>query len=384
MRIKKTFHAKRSWIHSLNILACISLVNSGCGKTSFGSKGSSKSGKASDNSGKPADPASGGDATGMAGPQQIESFSMTQVLNNGKVDVVVLFDTSGSMLSDQGDQMQEVDKLRQELPGFVKSLKDKLSTERFQLFLVMDHNDLQYQKVGNEPVFPIDIHVDSNDQMERLADFLDRQKTGQYQSLQEGAALELIMITDDNAEYSNAAEEGEERRGPGKISTKEKAEEDEEISLDLADPRNQETVDFFNATMEKHSLAGRVRMHGMVFKPGGAENAWCTKAGNGTAYIDIAAEIGGTIHHLCDEAWDKMLEGFSTEIETAANGGNTKVLSKPAFVPALAQMSVEINGKAVDSACYKFDETANSITVEKSCLAGEKSAVKVTYIPKAG
>ncbi len=298
--------------------------------------------------------AASGDAQGgIANAEVVDSFKIAQQSEAASVDVVILFDTSGSMSGDG----QEQERLEAQLPTFLKQLQENLTANDYQVYLV---GNMNYQPASSEKIFKIHpsqnirMKVGSHDALRVFSDFLDYQNGDKFPfpKLRADGILELIIFSDDNATA---------RAMPDR----------------LTDPR-----EFFQQTVKTHHYENRIRLHGAVGLASSQKNAWCDISQTGDVYIELAKSTGGLIQDLCSEDWSQLMQDFGSEIIKKSQGYSYK-LSKAVMADAINKMIVSIDGQDLKPSCYSYRAEKNLLSVKPECIRPDSAEIKIAYAAAA-
>ena len=232
-------------------------------------------------------------------------------------DIIITWDDSGSM-------DDKIAKLEKNVRDFVTELNDKKA-------------DFKVTMMGVGFAFPTDLDnfrviekpIGSHNSLTYLNDFI--KSAG---AVRDGAALDVVMITDDNA----------------------------------AAP---ETVAAQMAT----SIKGvKIRYNSIIGLKAGVNTQNCSAKSIGAEYKTLSDQSSGMVLDICALDFDPLLQKFFASL-TLVN----QVYQLKAKVDTTAPIIVTVDGKTLEAKDFTVDAAAATLKVADAALTHEKADVAVEY-----
>lgn len=262
------------------------------------------------------------------------------------IDLVVALDTSGSM----DEEILAVETNLGQLLGSLQ--KANLDTH---VHLIVEKEKDEDAATAPEPFrFPADINpaqvariaqkVDSHDALTQVTKTLSGLYKSSYRDVKnqpmptplafrDGAKLEVLVISDDNAEKVGAF-----------------------------DPKNQ-----WNATVS-----------GIIGLPNSAQaDGLCGIAAVGQEYINLASKSGGTVLDICSKDWTAMIQRFSKDL--VKRSASVHLSKTPESVESLV---VYLDETRLPAGAWSYDAAQNRVILAASTVYAAGMVLRVNYLGK--
>jgi hypothetical protein len=225
-----------------------------------------------------------------------EDFNLKgEVIDSGKVDIVFVVDTSGSMY-------QEKELLEKNMASFIQEFQNKNASVDYQIFLI--GSDFNFPPSSGKLQI-VDEKVFSNDALAVLHNFLAFGLSGH--TVRPNSIVEAVIITDDNAYGDDGIPPIMYLPQPGPNSGSTIGTPTKATTLNAAE---------FVTAMSKIPNANQLHINGLVGKREGSINDWCDITEAGTEYETLASmpQYNGLMEDLCTEDWSPLLSRLAASI----------------------------------------------------------------------